>query len=885
MNNNAWFKKEKPLLSLQSMGGGASGTLMQGAADKTYAEDVFSSYVYKGNGSSLSVANGIDNSGKGGMVWTKSRASGSHIVTDTVRGAGKGIVPNASDASSNNLLELSSFNSDGFSLGSNYLINDSGTNYASWNWRVNKGFFDVVQYTGNGSAGHQVAHSLGCEVGFMMVKRLENSANWSCYHRDAQTSGAYLMTLNSTGGSGAVTDISNDTAPTSTHFTLGTSANTNGNGETYVCYLFAGGESTAATARSVDFDGNDYIKLDQSTDTAMQTEVFTIEAWVKPSNLGAGYETIFDAGGAHNDVPYLQYNQTWVRWRTAYGNIAAARHEIAGGMENGQWYHIAVCRHAYAGKTAIYVNGTEIGAAGADTYNYASNNPFGFSNSKTHVGVYCNGSNSLVEYATGSISNFRIVKGTALYTASFRPPTEPLTNITNTKLLCCNNSSTTGSTITPETITAEGDPTANTSSPFDDTTGFKFGEEGNQNLVKCSSYKGTGSSDLHVHLGWEPQFLLWKESSGSGENWFIHDNIRGWDNKYVKPNSSGAESDSAVIKISPTGFIVESTDGARNHSGETYVYMAIRRPDGYVGKPPEAGTDVFTMDVGHGGSTSIPTFDSGFPVDLVWMRQFASTGNNSFSSRFTGGGIVRSNASDAETSPNSTWSFDWMDGWNNSGAGTDYQSWMWKRGQGFDMVTWVGDDTSGRNIPHSMNAVPEMMWIKRRNAADNWTVYHKGANGGTDPADYFLALNDNTAEANNQTMFYDLVPTATHFFTGENTAVNYGSSTYINFLFASVDGISKVGYYTGTGVTSGHQITLGFQPRFLILKGTNGTNWWTFDTLRGWNGSSDKVLNLDNTDASASIGAFATPNATGFNIVTDGVGNGSGINYIYYAHA
>ena len=109
-------------------------------------------------------------------------------------------------------------------------------------------------------------------------------------------------------------------------------------------------------------------------------------------------------------------------------------------------------------------------------------------------------------------------------------------------------------------------------------------------------------------------------------------------------------------------------------------------------------------------------------------------------------------------------------------------------------------------------------------------------------------------------------------------------------LFASandIDGnpISKVGYYTGTGVTSGHQITLGFQPRYLILKGTNGTNWWTFDTVRGWNGSSDKVMNLDNTDASANIGGFATPNATGFNIITDGVGNNSGVNYIYYAHA
>ena len=876
-----FHKKESPFQGITGLAGGATGLRMAGgAADKIYIDDVFSSYVYKGNGSSLSVANGIDNSGKGGMVWTKSRASGSHTVTDTVRGAGKGIVPNASDASSNNLLEVSSFNSDGFSLGSNYLLNDSGVNYASWNWRVNKGFFDVVQYTGNGSAGHEVAHSLGCEVGFMMVKRLENSANWACYHRDAQTSGAYLMTLNSTGGSGAVTDIWNDTAPTSTHFTLGTSANTNGNGETYIAYIFAGGASTAATAPSVDFDGNDELEVPSSTDFDFGSGDFTMECWVKH---GGGSNMVY----LNRSYYSASSNSSWLLYGNSNGNVdfyattsTGWTYQISApaDVNNNQWHHVAVVRDGTNIK--IYVDGilSKTQSVGSDAIPASTR--------IVEIGSQWNSA-----YLTGKISNVRIVKGTAVYTSSFTPPTEPLTNITNTKLLCCQSSTVTTATVTPGTITTQGDPTASTDSPFDDPEGFKFGDAGDQNLVKCSSYKGTGSSGLHVHLGWEPQFLLWKESSGSGENWFIHDNIRGWDNKYVKPNSSGAESDSAVIKISPTGFIVESTDGARNHSGETYVYMAIRRPDGYVGKPAEVGTDVFTMDVGHGGSTSIPTFDSGFPVDLVWMKQFASTGNNSFSSRLTGGGIVRSNTTDAETSPNSTWSFDWMDGWNNSGAGTDYQSWMWKRHAGFDVVTYTGDGVAGRQVKHNLSQTPEMIWLKNRESNEEWVVGHKGVNSGTNPWQYYVELNTNNAQIDSDTAaFNDTAPSSIHFSVGSLAKCNGNGQGMIAYLFASandVDGnpISKVGYYTGTGVTSGHQITLGFQPRFLTLRGTNGTNWWTFDTLRGWNGSNDKVLNLDNTDASASIGAFATPNATGFNIVTDGVGNNSGINYIYYAHA
>ena len=57
MNNNVWFRKEKPLLSLQSMGGGASGTLMQGASDKIYIDDVYSTYLYKGTGSASTINN------------------------------------------------------------------------------------------------------------------------------------------------------------------------------------------------------------------------------------------------------------------------------------------------------------------------------------------------------------------------------------------------------------------------------------------------------------------------------------------------------------------------------------------------------------------------------------------------------------------------------------------------------------------------------------------------------------------------------------------------------------------------------------------------------------------------------------------------------------
>ena len=500
--------------------------------------------------------------GEGGMVWTKSRSSNGHIVTDTVRGAGKGLVPNSNDASSNNLLELSSFNNSGFSIGNNYIINTDAESYASWTWRINKGFFDVVQYTGNGSAGHQVAHSLGCEVGFMMVKRLENAANWSCYHRDAQTSGAYLLTLNSTGGSGAVTDIWNNTAPTSTHFTLGTSANTNGNGETYICYLFAGGANTAATARSVDFDGSgDYLSLSPSSDFAFGTGDYTVECWIKPKVLPtAGYlHIIFNTGGADNNTFFfhISKNQISVGNQNAY-----ISNQPFTNFENGNWYHIAACR---SGTTLrLFVNGVQAGSNATDNINWLSEG--------TNVKIGTD--DGFNQTFNGKISNFRVVKGTALYTSSFRPPYEPLTNITNTKLLCCNNSSTTGSTVTPGTITANGNPTASTDSPFDDPAGFVFGESGSENVIKCGSYVGSGSAThKKIELGFEPQWIMIKRVTGGTSSWTMADMMRGTpaddgnssqNGPFLWANQNWAEATDRPFTTHSTGFGLKNTS-SRNY--------------------------------------------------------------------------------------------------------------------------------------------------------------------------------------------------------------------------------------------------------------------------------------------------------------------------------
>ena len=179
------------------------------------------------------------------------------------------------------------------------------------------------------------------------------------------------------------------------------------------------------------------------------------------------------------------------------------------------------------------------------------------------------------------------------------------------------------------------------------------------------------------------------------------------------------------------------------------------------------------------------------------------------------------------------------------------------------------------------------MWVKKRSNTGSWNVYHKGLNGGTNPEQYSMQLNSTNAEGQYVNDFNSTAPTSTHFTVGPGNSTNQNDVTYIAMLFASVDGISKVGSYTGNASSSGPTITLGFAPRFILIKcaSVGGTNWFVYDTLRGLTAGNDKRLYL-NTTASQDTADDIDPSATGFQVVStwDQL-NDNNATYIYYAHA
>ena len=159
-------------MPIQQMLLGAGGAAV---ATTPYVDDVFSTYLYKGTGSTINIVNGIDNSGEGGMVWLKNRGStDDHMLSDTVRGYNKKLISNSSAGESTSS-GLSSFNNNGFTInGSSWgPANSSGDTYATFNFRKSPGFFDIVTYTGNGS-NRTIAHSLGSVPGCIMIKRTES---------------------------------------------------------------------------------------------------------------------------------------------------------------------------------------------------------------------------------------------------------------------------------------------------------------------------------------------------------------------------------------------------------------------------------------------------------------------------------------------------------------------------------------------------------------------------------------------------------------------------------------------------------------------------------------------------------------------------------------
>ncbi len=235
----------------------------------------------------------------------------------------------------------------------------------------------------------------------------------------------------------------------------------------------------------VEFDGSgDYIDVDASSpDFELGSDDFTIETWV-----------LFNSNSPDDGCIISKHTISiphWVELRLGSTQGAILTQVSFDGTSWGMsyqsnnlvttnvWYHIALVRSGSVFTT--YINGVANGTASSASS--ISNN----TSYPLRLGARGNADQPL----DGYISNLRILKGTALYTSDFTPPSSPLTAVTNTKLLTCQGNSISDASSSGHTITVNGDATANLGFP---ASAFEF--DGSNDYVTLSSSQiapGTGA--------------------------------------------------------------------------------------------------------------------------------------------------------------------------------------------------------------------------------------------------------------------------------------------------------------------------------------------------------------------------------------------------------
>ena len=221
----------------------------------------FNTKLYTGDESGQTITVGFQPD----FTWIKTRDGAyNHQLVDAVRGNTKYLKSNATDAENTSTNAVTGFVSSGFTLGAdtNAWVNQNSKNIVAWNWKAGGGQgssntdgsinttytsvnttsgFSISTYTGTGSAG-TIGHGLGVKPSMILCKRLTGSAeSWVVYHQslDASAPQDKYLHLNTTDAVGDSAGMWNDTAPTTSVFSVGSTGVSNGSGGTFVAYCFA----------------------------------------------------------------------------------------------------------------------------------------------------------------------------------------------------------------------------------------------------------------------------------------------------------------------------------------------------------------------------------------------------------------------------------------------------------------------------------------------------------------------------------------------------------------------------------------------------------------------------------------------------------------------
>ena len=315
--------------------------------------------LYTGTGSSRSVTNDADGGDfQPDLVITTSRSNGyNRAMFDTSRGVQKELKTNSNAAQATLTTGLSAFDSDGFSFnGASY--NTSSYTFVAWQWKANGGStttndasatgvgsqdsvyqanttagFSISTRVGTGSAGASYAHGLGGKPDVIIQKEYDDTNDWYSYFR-VMGDGTHWIMLESTNGAVDDANMWNDTAPTSTIFTVGNSGGSNGSGENYIAYCWK-----ASGGGSSNTDGT--ITSSVSVDT---TSGFSIVEWTAADNKNVGHglggvpALIITKSAQHSGAGWVGWHQKLTGGSNIYDRYIYFDNNVGEGTNTNYWY-------------------------------------------------------------------------------------------------------------------------------------------------------------------------------------------------------------------------------------------------------------------------------------------------------------------------------------------------------------------------------------------------------------------------------------------------------------------------------------------------------------------------------------------------------------------
>ena len=561
-------------------------------------EEVFSTYLYDGNASTQTITNSIDLAGEGGLVWIKSRsATANNQLFDTTRGATKELISNSTAAEATDADTLTAFNANGFSIGADATVNTNAATYASWTFRKAPKFFDVVTYTGTGSAGLTVSHNLGSAPGCFIVKRTDTSGDsWAVYHR--YFGGTHYSPLDSGSSFFGNSTRWNNVDATATEFTVGSSTSVNASGGTYVAYLFAHNDSDGGFGATGD---QDIIKCGSYTGNGASTgptvDLGFEPQWILIANSSTTqYWTIYDSmrGLVHQgDDARLHPNRTDAE-STTFGALidllpngfrpAASSNQI---NQSGNVYvYVAIRR----GPMAVPTSATDVFDVG-DASETGSTAP---------------------EYNSGFPVDFAIKR---IMSAS--QPNYVFDRLREGQSLITNGNNAESAFGAAKFDYMDGYYNGTSTSSSNWSAMWKRAPK----YFDVVAYTGDGTTDgsksIQHNLKVAPELMIIKRRTGTTSNWAVYSQTTGATNSLELNSTAAAAGSSSFGSTSPTSSEFYVAYNSTNKSAESHIAYLFASLAGIS----KVGS--------YTGSASAQTIDCGFTAGarFVLIKRTDSTGS------------------------------------------------------------------------------------------------------------------------------------------------------------------------------------------------------------------------------------------------------------------